>query len=94
MHFHTLERGCVWVEFEGQKTPISLAPGDVLVIAQQQRYPLVDLPGRKSALRRSPCQLATSPSRRSTRHSSDSFENRRGNFAERENEYLHYSAVE
>ena len=49
VHFHILETGNAWVESDGQKAPIALAPGDVLVMAAKQRYRVVDLPGRKSA---------------------------------------------
>ena len=49
VHFHILEKGAAWVESDGQKTPIALAPGDVLVMAAKQRYRIVDLPGRKNA---------------------------------------------
>ncbi|MBV8307511.1 MAG: AraC family transcriptional regulator [Gammaproteobacteria bacterium] len=49
VHFHILEKGSAWVDSEGRKTPIALAPGEVLVIAPKQRYRLVDLPGRKNS---------------------------------------------
>ena len=49
VHFHILERGTAWVESDGQKAPIALAPGDVLVLAPKQHYRLVDLPGRKNS---------------------------------------------
>jgi len=49
VHFHILERGAAWVHSEEKKTPIALAPGEVLVIAAKQRYRLVDAPGRKNA---------------------------------------------
>jgi len=49
VHFHILQKGTAWVDSQGQKTPIALAPGEVLVIAPKQRYRLVDLPGRKNA---------------------------------------------
>src|SRR5215469_18382029 len=48
-HFHILEKGAAWVNSDGEKAPIGLAPGDVLVIAPKQRYRLVDLPGRKNS---------------------------------------------
>ena len=49
VHFHILEKGTAWVEFDGQKAPIALAPGDVLVIAHNQHYRLIDLPGHKNS---------------------------------------------
>jgi AraC-like DNA-binding protein len=49
VHFHILEKGTAWIDSDGQKAPIALAPDDVLVIAPKQRYRLVDLPGRKNS---------------------------------------------
>jgi AraC-like DNA-binding protein len=49
VHFHILEKGSAWFDSDGQKAPIALASGDVLVVAPQQRYRLIDLPGRKNS---------------------------------------------
>jgi len=49
MHFHILESGSAWVDSDGEKSPVALAPGDVLVIGSQQRYRIVDLPGRQGS---------------------------------------------
>lgn len=49
VHFHILEKGTAWVDSDGQKVPVALAPADVLVIGRKQRYRLVDLPGRKNS---------------------------------------------
>lgn len=48
-HFHILEQGAAWLIVEGQKKPIVITPGDVLVIARRQRYRLVDLPSHKKS---------------------------------------------
>ncbi|HEY6922589.1 MAG TPA: AraC family transcriptional regulator, partial [Steroidobacteraceae bacterium] len=45
MHFHILERGSAWVDFDGATGPVALAPGDLLVIGPRQRYRIVDPPG-------------------------------------------------
>jgi AraC-like DNA-binding protein len=49
VHFHIQEKGTAWFDSDGQKAPIAVAPGDVLVVAPKQRYRLVDLPGRKNS---------------------------------------------
>jgi AraC-like DNA-binding protein len=48
VHFHVLEKGTAWAHSEQKKTPIALAPGEVLVIAAKHRYQLVDAPGRRN----------------------------------------------
>src|SRR5215469_4383166 len=49
VHFHILEKGIAWLDSDGQKALVGLAPGDVLVIAAKQRYRLVDRPGRENS---------------------------------------------
>jgi AraC-like DNA-binding protein len=46
-HFHIIERGGVWLEVEGERSLVALAPGDVVVIARGNAYRLVDQPGRE-----------------------------------------------
>jgi AraC-like DNA-binding protein len=46
VHFHIVERGSAWLEMARAKSPIALAPGDVVVIGRGAAYCVVDQPGR------------------------------------------------
>src|SRR5262249_37034625 len=45
-HFHIIERGGAWLAMHGAKTPVALAPGDLVVVSRGNAYDLVDRPGR------------------------------------------------
>jgi len=46
VHFHIVERGGAWLEVESVKSPMALAPGDVVVVGRGTAYRVVDQPGR------------------------------------------------
>ena len=48
-HFHIVERGGAWLQTQGRRSPLALAPGDLVVIAAGQNYRLADQPGLNDA---------------------------------------------